>query len=82
MALAMAVVEEALLALAPGERAAVIQVGLLSLDDGDVAPGQADVDAAWRDEIASRLSDVLSGTVALGTIEETRAQFAAACPPQ
>jgi hypothetical protein len=80
MAMGMAVVEEALLALAPDERAAVIHTGLLSLDGDDVVENQAEVDAAWRDEIASRLDDVLGGGVALGTFESTRARFSAMYP--
>jgi putative addiction module component (TIGR02574 family) len=78
MALGMAVVEEALLALAPGERAAVIHKGLLSLDDGsDTAGSQAEVDAAWRDELRRRIDDIESGKVELLDVDESHAQLRA-----
>lgn len=35
---------------------------------------QSAVDDAWRDEIASRVDDVLSGGTELGTFEQTRAR--------
>ncbi|MEE6289134.1 addiction module protein [Georgenia sp. MJ173] len=80
MAPDIAEVERALLALAPEERAAVIRAGLLSLDGSTAEGSQDDVDAAWRDEIGSRLDDVLQGRVQLGSFEATRASFAARYP--
>jgi hypothetical protein len=81
MAPEVAAVEQALLALAPRDRAAVVHAGLLSLDHASGADiDQAGVDAAWRDEIATRLDEVLAGTVQLGTFEETYARFTAKYP--
>ncbi|UNX53994.1 addiction module protein [Georgenia sp. TF02-10] len=52
-------VERALLALAPEDRAAVIERGLRSLDDVDDAD-QGEVDAAWRAEIDRRVDEYVS----------------------
>ncbi|MBF0816352.1 hypothetical protein E4U02_08005 [Microbacterium paludicola] len=80
MAPEVAEVKRALLALSERDRAAVIRAGLISLD-GHVGTGeQDDIDAAWRSEVDSRLVDVLSNAVQLGTFEETRARFAAKHP--
>ncbi|MFL0411327.1 addiction module protein [Microbacterium paludicola] len=80
MAPEVAEVKRALLALPERDRAAVIRAGLMSLD-GHVAPGEQDeVDAAWRAEVDSRLVDVLSSAVQLGTFEQTRARFTAKHP--
>lgn len=60
MALGMAEIEQALLSLAPDARAAVIERGLLSLEDVDDAP-QAEIADAWRVEIQRRVDDYLQG---------------------
>ena len=73
-------VEHALLALAPAQRAAVIDAGLLSLDENGTEDSPEDIGAAWRDEVTDRLDDVLQGQVALGSFETTRARFAAKYP--
>lgn len=80
MASKAAEVERALLALSEHDRAAVIHTGLLSLDGGLDSVEQGEVDAAWRDEIGTRLDDVLNGEVELGTFEQTYARFAAKHP--
>lgn len=80
MAPDVAEVERALLTLAPDERAAVIHTGLLSLDGDSIQASQAEIDAAWRTELGTRLDDVLQGRVQLGSFEETRARFAAKYP--
>ena len=80
MAPEVAEVEQALLALAPEERAAVIHTGLLSLDGGSAKASQDDIDDAWRGEIGNRLDDILQGRVELGSFEATRAKFAAKYP--
>ncbi|HEY0246623.1 MAG TPA: hypothetical protein VGC45_00035 [Gryllotalpicola sp.] len=80
MAPEVAEVERALLALSEHDRAAVIRTGLLSLDGGLDPVEQADVDGAWRDEIGTRLAEVLSGSADLGSFEQTYARFAAAHP--
>ena len=73
-------VERALLALPPRDRAAVVHAALISLD-GDVAEDSQDqIDTAWRDEVSSRLDEVLDGKVELGTFETTQARFAAKYP--
>ncbi|MFT3852130.1 MAG: addiction module protein [Ilumatobacteraceae bacterium] len=65
MAPETAEVERALLALPPDERAAVVHRGLLSLDEGGDEVDQAEIDAAWRDEIRRRIDDIESGKVQL-----------------
>lgn len=76
MASDFAEVERALLALAPHDRAAVIQRGLLSLDEG--ADGEeADVNAAWRAEFRRRIDDIESGDVAVVSGEESEARVRA-----
>lgn len=82
MASEVAEVERALLALAPKERAAVIHMGVLSLDGVSTEVPQVEVDAAWRTEISSRLEDVIEGRVELGSFEATRARFATTYPDQ
>lgn len=69
--------EQALLALAPEERAAVIRAGFISLESDDSRAPQEEIDAAWRTELDNRLGDVLHGRVTLGTFEATRQRFAA-----
>ncbi|MPV50667.1 addiction module protein [Pseudactinotalea sp. HY160] len=80
MAPEVAEVERALLALAPEERAAVIHMGLLSLDGAPAETSQDEIDAAWRTEVAGRLDDVIEGRVQLGSFEATRARFVAMYP--
>lgn len=75
MAPKVAEVEQALLALAPHERAAVIHSGLLSLDDGNgIEVDQVEVDVAWRTEFRRRIDDIESGKVALVSGEESEAR--------
>lgn len=69
MAPEVAEVERALLALAPEERVAVIERGLLSLDDADDAD-QADIDAAWLAEIGRRVDEYVSGDTQLVDADE------------
>lgn len=73
----VAAVVEAVLALAPDERAAVAHRALLSLDVDDAQSDQVEVDAAWRVEIASRVDDVLAGRVDLVDADEHYAQLQA-----
>lgn len=80
MAPEVAEVEQALIALAHEERAAVIHTGLLSLDGGSAKASQDDIDDAWRGEISNRLDDILQGRVELGSFEATRARFVAKYP--
>ena len=75
MAPEVAEVEQALIALAHEERAAVIHTGLLSLDGGSAKASQDDIDDAWRGEISNRLDDILQGRVELGSFEATRAKY-------
>lgn len=70
-------VERALLALPPQDRAAVVHAALVSLDGGAAEDSQGEIDAAWRDEVAGRLDEVLNGTLELGSFEATRARFLA-----
>ena len=73
-------VERALLALPPQERAAVVPAALISFDGGAAGDSQDEIDVAWRDEVAGRLAEAVQGTVALGSFEATRAEFAARYP--
>lgn len=76
MALEVAEVEQALLALAPQDRAAVIHSGLLSLDDSTDA-AQADVNAAWHDEFRRRINDIEDGKVTLVSGDDSEARVRA-----
>lgn len=76
MAQDVAEVERALLALAPDERAAVIERGLLSLDDADDAD-QADIDAAWLTEVNRRVEGHVSGDTKLVDADEHFARIRA-----
>jgi len=76
MAPEVAEVERALLALAPDERAAVIERGLLSLDDTDDTD-QADIDAAWLAEIDRRVDEYVGGDTKLVDADEHFAQLRA-----
>lgn len=69
-------VERALLALTPEERAAVIERGLLSLDDADTAD-QADIDASWLTEVTRRADEYVSGGTKLVDADEHFAQLRA-----
>jgi putative addiction module component (TIGR02574 family) len=78
MAPNVTVAEQALLALAPHDRAAVIHAGLLSLDDASVIEiNQAEVDAAWRDEFRRRIDDIETGKVTLVSAAESQARVRA-----
>lgn len=78
MAPETAEVERALLALAPDERAAVIERGLLSLADADADDADlAGVEAAWSSEIDRRLEDYVSGRVPPVDADEHVAQIRA-----
>ena len=71
MALDADEVYQAGLALDLDERAVVAHRLLASLHpEGDAS--QLEVDGAWRDEIGSRIHDVLNGRVEMGTFEQTR----------
>jgi len=80
MAQEVTAVERALLALPPRDRAAVVHAALISLDGDAVEDSQDEIDAAWVEEVGSRLDDVLEGKVELGSFEATRARFAEKYP--
>lgn len=65
-------VYQAGLELDPDERTVVAHRLLASLRPEDSA-SQPEIDAAWRDEIGSRVDDVLNGKVELSTFEQSRA---------
>jgi hypothetical protein len=69
-------VERALLALAPEDRAAVIERGLLSLDEVDNAD-QADIDAAWLAEINHRVNEYAADDTNLVDADEHFSQIRA-----
>ncbi|MDR1388334.1 MAG: addiction module protein [Propionibacteriaceae bacterium] len=71
----VAEVERALLALAPQDRAAVIERGIVSLDDDGATQGQ--IDAAWRDVLRGRIDDIERGGVELVSGEESEARVQA-----
>ncbi|MDR1442531.1 MAG: addiction module protein [Bifidobacteriaceae bacterium] len=77
MSMNVAEVEQALLALDQHDRAAVIHRGLRSLDADDANVDQAEVDAAWRTELHSRIDDIDSGKVELLDVNESHAQLRA-----
>jgi len=66
------ILEAEALKLAPGERAALAQRLLASLD------GDAEIEEAWAAEIERRIADVESGAVQVIPIAEALAQVRAA----
>lgn len=56
--------------LTPDERLEAARMLRLSVDQ-DTGSDSAEVDAAWRDEIGSRVDDVLAGKVELVDADET-----------
>ena len=66
-------VYQAGLGLDPDERAVVAHRLLASLHPAD-GDAQLEVDAAWRDEIGSRVDDILNGKAELSTLEQTRSR--------
>jgi putative addiction module component (TIGR02574 family) len=66
------ILEEAALRLTPGERAALAQRLLASLDE------DAEIEDAWAAEIERRIADVESGAVKVIPIAEALAQVRAA----
>jgi len=66
------ILEAEALKLAPGERAALAQRLLTSLD------GDAEIEEAWAAEIERRIADVESGAVQVIPIAEALAQVRAA----
>ncbi|GAB3495850.1 addiction module protein [Flexivirga lutea] len=76
MAPQVAGVERALLALAPKERAAVVERGLLSPDDVDDVD-QNEVEAAWSTEITGRVDEYTSGDAELVDLDDHFARLRA-----
>lgn len=61
---------EAGYSLTPDERLEAARMLRLSVDqDADADP--ADIDSAWRDEIGSRVGDILAGKVQMVDADET-----------
>jgi hypothetical protein len=73
MALKADEVYEAGLELDLDERTLVAHRLLASLHPEE-GVDQPEVGAAWRDEIGSRVDDILNGKVELGSFEQTRAK--------
>lgn len=69
MASDVSAVEQALLALAPEDRAAVIERGLRSLEEADT-DHRAAIDSAWLDELERRVDEYMDGAVHLVDTEE------------
>lgn len=61
---------EAGYSLTPNERLEAARLLRLSVDQ-DAESDPAEVDAAWRDEIGSRVDDILAGKVELVDADET-----------
>lgn len=57
-------------ALSPDERLEAARLLRLSVDQ-DPEVDQAEVDAAWRDEISRRIDDIVQGRVELVDVDET-----------
>lgn len=61
---------EAGYSLTPNERLEAARMLRLSVDQG-VGSDSTEVDAAWREEISSRVDDILAGKVELVDADET-----------
>ena len=77
MTMTMAQVEEALMALDRREQAAILQRGIRNLDTRSEDLSQAEVEAAWRDELSRRIDDIRSGAVELLDFDESHRQIRA-----
>ncbi|MFT3944993.1 MAG: addiction module protein [Ancrocorticia sp.] len=77
MSMTMAQVEEALMALDRHEQAAILQRGIRNLDTRSEDLPQAEVEAAWRDELSKRIDDIRSGAVELLDFDESHRQIRA-----
>ncbi len=73
----MAQVEEAFMALDRRERVAILQRGIRNLDTRSEDLSQAEVEAAWRDELSRRIDDIRSGAVELLDFDESHRQIRA-----
>ena len=77
MSMTMAQVEKALMALDRREQAAILQRGIHNLDTRSEDLPQAEVEAAWRDELSKRIDDIRSGAVELLDLDESHRQIRA-----
>ncbi len=77
MSMTMAQVEEALMALDRHEQVAILQRGIRNLDMRSEDLPQAEVEAAWRDELSKRIDDIRSGAVELLDFDESHRQIRA-----
>jgi len=73
----MAQVEEAFMALDRREQVAILQRGIRNLDTRSEDLSQAEVEAAWRDELSRRIDDIRSGAVELLDFDESHRQIRA-----
>lgn len=67
---------EAGYSLTPSERLEAARLLRLSVDQ-DAAISEQEIDSAWKDEITSRVDDVLQGRVELVDAHETYRQLSA-----
>lgn len=77
MSMTMAQVEEAFMALDRREQVAILQRGIRNLDTRSEDLSQAEVEAAWRDELSRRIDDIRSGAVELLDFDESHRQIRA-----
>ncbi len=77
MSMTMAQVEEAFMALDRREQVAILQRGIRNLDTRSEDLPQAEVEAAWRDELSRRIDDIRSGAVELLDFDESHRQIRA-----
>lgn len=65
------------MALDRREQAAILQRGIRNLDERSEDLPQAEVEAAWRDELSRRVDDIGSGAVELLDFDESHRQIRA-----
>ena len=77
MSMTLAQVEEACMSLDRHEQAAILQRGIRNLDTRSEDLPQAEVEAAWCDELRKRIDDIRSGAVELLDFDESHRQIRA-----
>ena len=65
------------MALDRREQTAILQRGIRNLDTRSEDLSQAEVEAAWRDELSRRIDDIRSGAVELLDFDESHRQIRA-----
>lgn len=75
MPMTMAEGEESFMVLDRRERAVILQRGTRNLEIRSEDSPQAEVEAAWRDELSKRIDDIRSGVVEFLDFDDSTGRF-------